>query len=174
MRATSILLGLGLALAQPAGATVLSDWKLEEIIQRSDLIVIGTVRAARGVEGEGTILTASKIEVERTLFDASAGAAPRFIEVWELGGHLGQRWVEVPGTAGLSVGRRYLLFTFLHPDGHRYLVGMALGAYRLDSGQPTQTIDVPVITRDGKLHDAPGPRTTTLEEVRRLIRGRGP
>lgn len=84
MRATSILLGLALALAQPAGATVLSDWKLEEIVQRSDLIVIGTVRAARGVEGEGTVLTASKIEVERTLFDASAGAAHRFIEVWEL------------------------------------------------------------------------------------------
>lgn len=166
------MLGLGLALAQPAGATVLSDWSLEEIIRRSDLIVIGTVRASRGLEGEGTILTASKVEVERSLFDARGGDAPRFIEVLELGGHLGQRWVEVPGTAGLSVGHKYLLFTFLHPDGHRYLVGMALGAYRLDSGKPEQTIDVPLIARDGKLRDAPGPRSTSLDEVLRLIRGR--
>lgn len=168
------MLGLGLALAGPAGATVLSDWGLEEIIRRSDLIVIGTVRAARGLEGEGTILTASKVEVERSLLDLRGGAPPKFIEVFELGGHLGQRWVDVPGTAGLSVGHKYLLFTFLHPDGHRYLVGMALGAYRLDSGKPEQTIDVPLIARDGRLRDPPGPRSTTLAEVQRLIRGRSP
>lgn len=167
---TALLLA---ALAGPAQATVLSDWSLEEVTQRADLIFIGTVVSAEAVEGDGTVLTASTLAVERTLYDA-AHQARATVEVRELGGHLGKRWVDVPGTAGLTKGKRYLLFTFLHPDGHRYLVGMELGAYVFTGASRLEhTVDVPLIRRDGRLIEPPGPIGTTLEKVQAILRGLG-
>jgi hypothetical protein len=149
-------------------ATVLADWKLDDLAARADLVVVGTVGSKQMVKVERRVMTETEILVDLTL----AGNGGDRIVVSQLGGKDGDTIVEIVGDASLRPGRRYLLFTYAHRDGRRYLVGMALGAWEAppgDSDRFVQQIDVPVIARDGSLAPAPGPRGISLEDVRLAI-----
>ncbi|MCC7383777.1 MAG: hypothetical protein IT384_18190 [Deltaproteobacteria bacterium] len=147
-----------LLLARPAEATVLADWSLDQVAARADLIVIGVVESKRTLAGE-MLMTESVFRVERTL----AGAATDRIVLSQLGGRQGDRVVEIVGDAELAIGGRFVLFTRVHADGRRYLVGMALGAYALEGERATQRIDAPLIDARGVVTPAPGVRSLPLE-----------
>lgn len=170
--ACTVVMGLlGAGLAGPAAATVLADWSLEDLVRRADLVVIGTVAEQAFVvdEKRRAVLTRSSVQVERTLMGKSVEA----FTLTQLGGRAGSVVTEVMGDAHLAVGERVLLFTFEHDDKERYLVGMALGAWKVE-GTPeapalSQRIDSPLAAMDGKLRPAPGLRTATLEDVKAAI-----
>lgn len=157
-----------LALPSAAQATVLFDWGVDELARRADRVVIGTVESQTTVEVGRTLMTDTRIRIERTL----AGSPAQTITVRQLGGRLGDRIVDVPGDAVLVRGRRYLLFTAQPPgDLHRYLVGMALGALEVgDTGVLTQTVDVPLVAPSGALREAPGPRFIERAAIEAAIR----
>lgn len=163
LRAWLPALALFLA-APPAGSTLLSDWSLDQVAARADLIVIGVVESQRTVLAD-TLMTETVIRVEKTL----AGSPADRIVLSQIGGRQGDRVVEVVGDASLAVGDRLLLFTRAHPDGRRYLVGMSLGAYLVEGEVATQRIDVPLITPDGQIAPAPGVRRLTLGRILEVI-----
>lgn len=121
-----------LAFASLAQATILADWELDELVRRSDRVVIGTVIAQRTVDAApGSItnlLTESTVRVEETL----RGPHARELIITQLGGKKNGRSTWIEGDARLIEGRTMVLFTYLHPDGRRYLTGMSLGALFAD------------------------------------------
>mgnify|MGYP000181253759 CR=1 FL=1 len=155
-----------LAAPLPALGTVLLDWGVDELARRSDLIVIGTVESKNTVAVDRTLMTDTRVRVERTL----AGEPTQIVTVRQLGGQLGKRIVDLPGDAVLETGRKYLLFTAKH-DGHTYLVGMALGALRVENKSLTQTISVPILSREGTMREERAPRTTNIRAIERAILG---
>jgi hypothetical protein len=168
----ALLIGsLALLLSSSAAATVLANWSLEDLVKRADLVVIGTVTAQEYVvdDKRRAVLTLSSVSVERTLMGKPVDA----FTLTQLGGKAGSVVTEVMGDAQLKVGDRVLLFTFEHEDKQRYLVGMALGAWRVegqaDAPVLSQTIDSPLASMDGKLEPAPGLRTATLDDVKAAI-----
>lgn len=157
----------GLSLAPAASATVLFDWDVEELTRRADLVVVATVLSKQSFAADGTLMTTTRLRVERVLL----GAAGAELAVLQLGGRLGPRVVDVPGDAELTPGQTYLLFTAQPPgQPYRSLVGMALGALRLDGNSLTQTVDVPVLNERGVLAPPPGTRVHDLEELERAVR----
>lgn len=159
---------LTLVAGAPAGATVLFDWNTEELTRRADLVVIATVISKQSFAAGRTVMTTTKLRVERVLL----GAATDELEIQQLGGRLGPRVVDVPGDAELSPGGTYLLFT-AQPPGQLYrsLVGMGLGALRVEGEELRQTVEVPLLDPSGALLPPPGTRTSKLRAVEALIRG---
>lgn len=167
----SLAFALAFSLAPAAEATVLANWSMEEVVSRADSVVIGTIGAKRTVEGKkGRLLTETTVQVDEVLMGAPRGE----LVVSQLGGRRGEVVTEVAGDAKLEPGARMLLMTFEHKDGRRYIVGMALGAFRLD-GEATlvQRIDATLLDDQGKMHPAPGLRKTSLEKVRALVAPKG-
>lgn len=123
-----------------AQATILADWELGELVRRADRVVIGTVVSQRTVDAPpGSItalMTESTVRVEETL----RGASAKTLVVSQLGGARSGRRTWIEGDARLVEGKRMLLFTSAHPDGRRYLVGMALGAFFVDGDSLSQRI----------------------------------
>ena len=166
-----LLLGLWGLCSAPVGATVLADLSLTDLAQRADLIVIGTVTAQDYVvdEKRRAVLTLSTISVERTLM----GKPLEHFTLTQLGGKAGSVVTRIDGDASFAVDDRVLLFTFEHEDEQRYLVGLALGAWRVDGTLDdlsfSQRILSPLTSKDGKLKPAPGLRNATLNEVKAAI-----
>jgi hypothetical protein len=159
------------ALAAPAWATTLLAWDLAELARRADVVVIGTVTARATSEVERTLMTDTYVRVERVL----RGEPTPAVTVRQLGGKLGRRVVDVPGDAVLEVGQRYVLFTHAPGDGRtRYLMGMALGALRLEGDEGVQQVDVPLLSSTGELTPPPGARRVPLAELERVVRSVGP
>lgn len=165
-------LGLGatMMVGAPAAATVLADWDVEELVRRADLIVVGTVKEQRYIVDEAlkAVLTESEVVVERTLQGKEAAS---FV-LTQLGGRAGSVVSEVVGDARLAPGDRVLLFTFRHEDGRRYLVGMALGAWFVVSGEEgsfSQDIESPLVDASGAVKAAPGRRTISVDDVRAAV-----
>lgn len=148
-------------------ATVLMNWDVQTLTAKSDLIVLATVVSKQSFAADNTVMTRTKLRVQRVL----KGGPTNEIEILQLGGRLGARIVDVPGDAELAEGETYLLFT-AQPTGQPYrsLVGMGLGAQRLDGDALKQNIDVPLMSSTGALEAAPGPRTRSLSEVLRAVR----
>jgi hypothetical protein len=155
-----VLLPLAL-LASAAQGTVLADWDVSELAARADRIDVVTVVAQRSSDEGELGRTFSRVRVERTL----KGAKATELELTQLGGVD----TEVVGDARLRVGERWLLFSFGAPDGRRYLVGMSLGAWRVDGARLTQDIEVPLASGDGELLPAPGRRAATILDVERAL-----
>ncbi|OGQ90708.1 MAG: hypothetical protein A2289_17855 [Deltaproteobacteria bacterium RIFOXYA12_FULL_58_15] len=138
-----------------AEATLMAERSLDEQVAKADLIVIGVVTRQHSYAVGKTIMTDTTVRIEQTL----KGKSQLTIEVTQLGGRIDNRVVEVVGDAVLRPGQRLLLMTYVHADGGRYLVGMALGAILLDDDpQPacgltggSQTTDTTTILPNGEL-----------------------
>ena len=170
-RRTFLMFGLFVLWASSLSAAVLEQLSLEELTERADLIVIGTVTAQAYVvdEKRRAVLTRSTITVERTLMGKTVDA----FALTQLGGKAGSVVTRVAGDAQLKVDDRVLLFPFEHDDKARYLVGLALGAWRV-RGPPanptfTQRIDALLASKTGKILPAPGLREATLDDVKAAI-----
>ena len=158
------LASLVLCVPYPAAATILPNWNLDEMIRRSDLIVVGTVGADRTVRDGRQLLTETSINVERTLL----GVSRPTIVISQMGGRDGVRVSGALGDARLIRGHRVLLFTFAAQDGRRFLVGMGLGAYEMSTDRGEQILDVPLVA-PGQTITPPVQRRIAIRDVIRAI-----
>ncbi len=170
-----VLLVLGLS---PAAlhATVLTDWSLEDLAGRSDMVCVGTIKSEhthrlhspRRVLPE--LVREVHVVVEQCL-KFSTPAPPTTLRLFQLGGEDGERSVEIIGDAKLRLHQRYLLFTALDGrTGRRHLVGMGLGAllWPQHTDDPIQVVHVPLMNAEGQLRIAPS-RSVSLAQVQHAI-----
>jgi hypothetical protein len=160
---------LCLAWFRPAHALVLVDQSASDIMRQADLVVLGTVTAQRSVLVRGAVMTQTLVRVEETL----KGRPARQVVVSQLGGRINGVEVDVPGDARLSVGERVVLATYGHPDGLRYLVGMALGVFHVTPGGARQHLDATLVRANGEVVSTP-PRAFGLSTLRVLAKGGRP
>jgi hypothetical protein len=160
-----LFLGLWLAPAA-AGATILSDWSLEQVLGHADRVVLGLVVEQRAVRGARHPLTESVVRVDRVL----KGEACDRLVVSQYGGRQGDVTLRIPGDPRLEVGQRVVLITRRARDGRAYLVGMSLGAFRVDGDRLVQSVDVPLLGADGQVRPPPGTRSLRLDELEAAIR----
>lgn len=160
----TLLLMSAILVPAAVGATVLIEQSPQQIMRQADLVVLGHVVAQRSVRAQGTLMTESLVAVEETL----KGPATRQVVISQLGGKDGNIEMDVPGDARLVPGQRVVLATYLHDDGRRYLVGMALGAFVIEGQRAMQTVDAPLVTPGGGVQAPPGVRILSLTNLRAL------
>jgi hypothetical protein len=102
--------------AATAGATTIVMPTDEQLVEKTPVIVSGTVVSTTPVDREGTIWTETRVAVSRTL----KGTAGNTIVVTELGGVLGNRITKIFGSPEFAEGESVLLF--LLPEGDRYRI----------------------------------------------------
>ncbi|MBI4816820.1 MAG: hypothetical protein HY791_11210 [Deltaproteobacteria bacterium] len=163
MRRGATILSL-ILLTSTSRATVLEELTLDDLARRADSVVVGVIGSKSTIRHGDELLTETEVLVERTLL----GPTRASFLVTQLGGESDGFVTEIVGDARLRTGRRMVLFTYVHPDGRRYLVGMALGAFELSGAAATQLIEASIQRSDGSLLP---PRTqhTTLEEILRVL-----
>ena len=128
--------GLSLALAclavvPQANATTMIYRSIEELAQRSALVVEGTVTGSETYAGdEGRITTRWTVKVARTLRGQPA-AEVRF-EQWA--GTLGDITTQIPGDARFTQGERVVLFLRGDSPEKMYLTAMGQAKFTIHGG----------------------------------------
>jgi hypothetical protein len=162
-----VAVACGLAVFTPeppiAHASLVRALALEDLTRKADMIVLGTPteqQARRHIDGK-LIVTDYSVQVDQALKgDAKRGKA---IVMTVLGGTLDGIAVQVPGEAGLELGKRVLLFLYRAPmSGDLRAVGMSQGVMPLVT-TGGQTMVQPggsgaalvELGSDGQMHDAP-------------------
>ncbi len=135
--------GLSLALAclavvPQANATTMIYRSIEELAQRSALVVEGTVTGSETYAGdEGRITTRWTVKVARTLRGQPA-AEVRF-EQWA--GTLGDITTQIPGDARFTQGERVVLFLRGESPEKMYLTAMGQAKFTIHGGnQPAKLL----------------------------------
>jgi len=168
--AVSLVALLALGGASTASATVLEARTLAQLIDRADRVDIGVVESRRSLQVRDDIgLMETRVRVERTLL----GAPKASLAVTQLGGEADGTATELVGDARLVPGERFLLITWLAPDGRRYLVSMGLGAFVVDGTRVSQEVDAAIQRPDGALVPGPFRRAVRVVDVERAVRARG-
>jgi hypothetical protein len=97
-----------------------------ELLDRSDVVVVATVRDALAHQrGDGMIVTEYRLTVERTL----KGSATETINVTEFGGMIGDRVVFIADSAVYTPGARVMTFLRKRADGSYFTTSMTLGKF---------------------------------------------
>lgn len=128
--------GLGLALAclavaPQASATTMIYRSIEELAQRSTLVVEGTVSGAEVYSGEeGRITTRWTVKVARTLRGQPVSEV-RF-EQWS--GTLGDITTHIPGDARFTEGERVVLFLRGESPEKMFLTAMGQAKFTIHGG----------------------------------------
>jgi PKD repeat protein len=124
-RASASIALLLLAVALPAGATTIVEPTDDQLIDRSELIAVGSVVSSAPRLAGGSIWTDTEISVERTF----RGAATSRVTVRELGGTLGDRATIAFGSPTFSTGERVLLFLDRRDDGTWSTIDLFIGKF---------------------------------------------
>src|SRR5258705_7519656 len=117
-----------LLLACAASAAVFDHLPTDtELVDRSDLVVVGTVRhaASRVRPDNGWVVTDYELAVEETL----KGAAAETITLTEVGGSVDGRMTLISDSASYTVGERVLVFLHRASDGAYYTTAMSFGKF---------------------------------------------
>jgi Ig-like domain CHU_C associated/Domain of unknown function (DUF4214) len=135
-------------LASAVSATVFQPASDRQLVDRSDAVVVATVRdAATRVLPDGHIVTDYRFDVEQTL----KGTAAATIIVSEIGGVSGQRFTFISDSAAYSPGERVLVFLKKRNDGTYFTTSMAMGKFsftRNAAGEAVVTRDVSELRND--------------------------
>ena len=172
--------GLSLALAclavvPQANATTMIYRSIEELAQRSAMVVEGTVSSAETYAGdEGRITTRWTVKVARTLRGQPA-AEVRF-EQWA--GTLGDITTQIPGDARFTAGERVVLFLRGDSPEKMYLTAMGQAKFTIYGGNgPAKLLRKAAIEGAGQgilplplkeLAPVAAPQSRTEEAVRDL------
>ena len=153
---------LFLLLASAASATVFQPTSDRQLTDRSDAVVVATVRdAASHVRADGYIATDYRLDVEQTL----KGTAAETITVSEIGGTAGNRFTVISDSATYTPGERVMVFLRKRADGTYFTAGMAMGKFSFTRNTRGEA----VVTRSvSELHDDP-PRLA--DAFSRFVRG---
>lgn len=100
-------------LALPCAATTIVMPSDAQLVEKSPVILVGTVLRSEPVERNGGIWTETSIRVERTL----KGSAPETVIVREVGGRIGERFNVVFGNPEYVPSERVLVFLWPTPRG---------------------------------------------------------
>jgi hypothetical protein len=134
--------------ASAASATVFQPTSDRQLADRSDAVVIATVRdAAPHLRTDGYVVTDYRFDVERTLKGAAAGT----ITVSEIGGVAGSRFTFISDSASYRPGERVMVFLRKRGDGTYFTTSMAMGKFsftRTARGESVVTRDVSELRDD--------------------------
>jgi len=138
-----------LFLASAASATVFQSTNDRQLTDRSDAVVIATVRdASSHVRADGYVVTDYRFDVEQTL----KGTAAETITVSEVGGRAGDRFTFIADSAAYAPGERVMVFLRRRGDGTYFTTGMAMGKFSFTRNARGEA----VVTRNvSELHDDP-------------------
>ena len=129
MRRISLLLLCLVPWAAPLPGATLERLSLDELAQKSTLIlrakVLGSYTDFRG----SVIYTHWKLQVEERLKGADQSA----VEVLIPGGSTGRFHQDVPGAPKLIAGNDYLLFLWTAKSGSTYVTGLSQGVFELSA-----------------------------------------
>jgi hypothetical protein len=139
---------LSCLLASAASATVFQPTTDRQLVDRSDAVVIATVRdAASHVRTDGYVVTDYRFDVEETLKGTAAGT----ITISEIGGTAGSRFTFVSDSASYAPGERVMVFLRKRGDGTYFTTSMAMGKFsftRTARGEAVVTRDVSEMADD--------------------------
>jgi len=126
---SSLLLVVLLLAPSAASATVMLELDLRALVGRADLVFVGKVIAkkSRWSEDRRHIVTDAVLAVQRSIHGR---VTAKRVVIRSLGGTVGKVGMRVAGSPSLGVGQQLLLFTERRA-GHRYVVGMRQGVYRV-------------------------------------------
>lgn len=124
-----IAVGLLLALASAAHATMAVKLGLDKLVEESALVVIATIdsKDAKWDAGRKGIWTHHTVTVNETL----KGEHKAEREFATRGGVVADRGQHVAGAGNFGKGEQYVLFLWRDDDGRYRLVGMVQGAFRV-------------------------------------------
>jgi hypothetical protein len=126
-------LGLVTLLPRSAHATTALVLRLEELVARTERVVVGKVVHIESewayVAGAERIVTVSRVVQEDDLLRTDA--AQDEVQIMTLGGKVGNLRQKVAGEAALQRGQRCVLFASKEDENVRRVVGMAQGYYPL-------------------------------------------
>ena len=131
-------LALSFSLAAPASATVMVELSLDELIQRADVIVHGTVTAsAVRVEMRDGSLEPQALTTIR-VHEWIAGTGGETVQLRELGGSWEGGGVHYDGTPAYERGEEVVLFLERRPDAPHDLrtLAMVQGKFSVRHGVP--------------------------------------
>jgi len=135
-------------LASAASATVFQPTSDRQLVDRSDAVVIATVRdAASRLDDHGHVVTDYRFDVEQTLKGTPAGT----ITVSEIGGVAESRFTFISDSASYTPGERVMVFLRKRGDGTYFTTSMAMGKFsftRTARGESVVTRDVSELRDD--------------------------
>jgi hypothetical protein len=158
-----------LLVSLPAFATVFHEATDRQLAERSDAVVVGTVRDAQArVRADGRIETEVHLIVEETL----RGDARGVLTIVELGGVVGERATFVADGATYAPGERVIALLRQRLDKSWFTTSMSRGKFVLEGGRAVrrteegggESRDAEGLTRffRGTLEHAPAAQSVTL------------
>ncbi|MEA2328182.1 MAG: hypothetical protein QOE68_3141, partial [Thermoanaerobaculia bacterium] len=158
MKQIRLIAVISCLLASAASATVFQPTNDRQLVDRSDAVVIATVReAASHVRTDGYVVTDYRFDVEQTLKGAAAGT----ITVSEIGGVAGERFTFISDSASYTPGERVMVFLRKRGDGTYFTTSMAMGKFSFTRTARGES----VVTRDvSELRDDPARLTDEFEQ----------
>ncbi|HXH40525.1 MAG TPA: hypothetical protein VNN08_17975, partial [Thermoanaerobaculia bacterium] len=155
------LLTVAFFVTSAASATVFQPTSDRQLLDRSQAVVVATVRdAASRVQGDGHVVTDYRFDVEQTLKGAAAGT----ITVSEIGGVAGQRFTFISDSATYTPGERVMVFLRKRDDGTYFTTSMAMGKFSFTRNASGEA----VVTRD--VSELPGDPARSAEGFSRFIK----
>jgi hypothetical protein len=161
----SIRLAASLAflLASAVSATVFQPTSDRQLTDRSDAVVVATVRdAASHIRADGYVVTDYRLEIEETLKGSAAGT----ITISEIGGRSGDRFTFISDSAAYPPGEHVVAFLKKRGDGTYFTTSMAMGKFSFTRNASGEA----VVTREvSELRDDPA---RLANELKRFVQGK--
>ncbi len=122
----------GLLLLPAASATTIAKLSFDQLTDKSDLVVSGTVTRSWTAWDAGHKYIWTHYEV--SVLSEIKGRAGRTVEIEELGGIVGDSGMNVPGAVVYETGEKVMVFLSRFPNGYLRTTGWGQGKYRIDAG----------------------------------------
>lgn len=122
-----LLFALMLALALPAGGTVMLALSTEDLVKQSSLVAVAEVRSVRVERHRSTIVTKAELGLSRVFFGAEPGDT---VTVIVPGGEIGELGQRVRGAPSLTEGETCVVF--LESAGASLFQFVGLGQGKLE------------------------------------------
>ncbi|HEX9458938.1 MAG TPA: M57 family metalloprotease, partial [Thermoanaerobaculia bacterium] len=161
MKQIRLLTAVAFLVASAASATVFQPTSDRQLVDRSEAVVVATVRdAVSRVRADGYVVTDYRFDVEQTLKGTAAGS----ITVSEIGGVAGTRFTYISDSAAYTPGERVLVFLRKRGDGTYFTTSMAMGKFSFTRNAAGEA----VVTRD--VSELPGDPARMADTFSRFVR----
>ncbi len=149
MKQIRLVTAVAFLLASAASATVFQPTSDRQLVDRSEAVVVATVRdAVSRVRADGYVVTDYRLDVEQTFKGTAAGT----ITVSEIGGAAGERFTFISDSAAYTPGERVMVFLKKRADGTYFTASMAMGKFSFTRNAQGEA----VVTREvSELRDDP-------------------
>lgn len=131
MRITAVLsvVAIAIAIAPGVSATTFVLASTEDLLKRSEAVIVGRVDAIRGVDDGTTLHTHIDVQVE----DIAKGQVGTTVTVVEPGGSVGHRGRWIHGAPTFFVGEHVVLFLHRKATGELETTFLGMGKFRVVS-----------------------------------------